>query len=83
MKKNKIIEKIENMTEEQLDCLDFKLESIVNPIEPKYKDFEVEGMLEIPEYFNEDVIMDLFLEFVESHHWYFCGTIKEWKDEEE
>ena len=43
-------------------------------------EIELCGCLTIPEDANWDEVADLFLNFVESHGWYYCGDFAEIRD---
>lgn len=43
-------------------------------------EIEINGCLTIPEDADVDKVLDLFLEFVESHGWYYGGGFSEIRD---
>lgn len=43
-------------------------------------EIEINGCLNVPEDADFDEITDLFLEFVESHGWYYGGGFSEFRD---
>lgn len=44
-------------------------------------EIEIEGCLTVPDKVSLDDVTDIFLKFVESHGWYFCGGFNEFKDD--
>lgn len=44
------------------------------------KIIEIDGCVEVPDEVTVDDFLDLFIEFVESHDWYFGGGVQELPD---
>lgn len=44
------------------------------------KIIEIDGCVEVPDEVTVDDFLDLFIEFVESHDWYFGGGVRELPD---
>ena len=44
------------------------------------KIIEIDGCVEVPDEVTVDNFLDLFIEFVESRDWYFCGGVQELPD---
>ncbi len=44
------------------------------------KIIEIDGCVEVPNEVTVDDFLDLFIEFVESHDWYFGGGVQELPD---
>ena len=44
------------------------------------KIIEIDGCVEVPDEVTVDNFLDLFIEFVESHDWYFGGGVQELPD---
>lgn len=44
------------------------------------KIMEIDGCVEVPDEITADDFLDLFIEFVESHDWYFGGGVRELPD---
>jgi uncharacterized protein YggL (DUF469 family) len=40
------------------------------------KEVEINGCISVPEYCTEDEVLDKFINFIESNHWYFDGGLK-------
>ena len=44
-------------------------------------EIEIEGCLTVPDKVSLDDVVDTFLEFVESHGWYYGGGLNEFGDD--
>lgn len=42
----------------------------------------IDGCLEVPDSLTKDEFWDIFIDFVESHKWYFGGYIGEYKNDD-
>jgi (p)ppGpp synthase/HD superfamily hydrolase len=40
------------------------------------KEIEINGCISVPEHCMEDEVLDKFIDFIESNHWYFGGGLK-------
>lgn len=52
-------------------------------MEEKTKEIEINGCCEVPYDLSEDEFFDLFIDFIESHGWYFGGGIHEYKESDD
>ena len=41
------------------------------------KEIEINGCISVPEHCTEDEVLNKFINFIESNHWYFGGGVKE------
>lgn len=44
-------------------------------------EIEIQGCLDVPDKVKLNDVLDAFLEFVESHNWYFGGGFNEFMDD--
>jgi len=42
-----------------------------------YRVYEITGTVEVPYVISEDQLLDMYIRFVESHGWFFCGGFKD------
>ena len=40
------------------------------------KEIEIDGCISVPEHCTENEVLDKFIKFIESNHWYFGGGVK-------
>lgn len=52
-------------------------------MEKKTREIEINGCCEIPDEMTEDEFYNIFIEFIESHGWYFGGGINEYREEQD
>jgi len=46
----------------------------------KFKEYAIEGVIQVPENVSEEVLVRKFLDFMETNGFYFGGAIKDIKD---